>query len=154
MSSQLQALLLLIHLLGVVVWLGGMVFAHFVMRPAAVQVLEPPLRLRMLSAALQRFFRMVAIAVAAIIVTGAAVMGHVGFARAPVGWHVMLALGLLMAAVFVFIYAGLYPQLQRAVAESQWPVAAAAMDRIRKLVFINLCLGVVTVVASVSVRVV
>lgn len=154
MSPQLQALLLLVHLLGVVVWLGGMVFAHFVLRPAAVQVLEPPVRLRLLGAALQRFFRIVAVAVVAIVVSGAAIMGHVGFARSPVGWHVMLGLGLLMSAVFVFIYAGLYPQLQRAVAESQWPVAASAMDRIRKLVFINLCLGVVTVVAAVSVRVV
>lgn len=154
MSSSLHALLLLIHLLGVVVWLGGMVFAHFVMRPAVAQVLEPPVRLALLSVALQRFFGMVTVAVVAIVVSGLAIMASAGFARAPVGWHVMLALGLLMAAVFVFIVARPYPQLRQAVAAAQWPVAAAAMNRIRQLVFTNLCLGVATVVAAVSVRVV
>lgn len=153
MSSQVQALLLFIHLLGVVVWLGGMVFTHFVLRPAAVQVLEPPRRLPLLSAALQRFFLIVAFAVLAIVASGLAIMLSVGFAHAPVGWHVMLALGLLMAIVFAFIYGRLYPQLRTAVAGSQWPIAAAAMDSIRKLVFLNLCLGVLTVAAAVSVRV-
>ena len=152
MTSQVQAVLLLIHLLGVIVWLGGMVFAHFVLRPAAVHVLEPPSRLPLLSAALERFFRIVAIAIVAIVLSGMAIMVSVGFARSPVGWHVMLALGLLMAAVFVFIWVHLYPQLRSAVTGSQWPVAAAAMDRIRKLVFLNICLGVLTVAAAVSVR--
>ena len=152
MTSQVQAFLLLLHLLGVIVWLGGMAFAHFVLRPAAVRVLEPPSRLPLLSAALERFFRIVALAIVAIVLSGLAIMGSVGFARAPVGWHVMLALGLLMAAVFVFIWVRLYPPLRSAVAGSQWPAAAAAMDRIRKLVFLNLCLGVLTVAAAVSVR--
>ncbi len=152
MSPAVQALLLFIHLLGVVVWLGGMAFAHFAMRPAAIQTLEPPLRLPFLAAALGRFFHIVAVAVVAIVGSGLAAMGGVGFARAPVGWHVMMALGLVMAAVFAFIYGKTYPQLRQAVAKAQWPVAAAAMNTIRRLVFINLCLGVLTVAAAVSVR--
>jgi hypothetical protein len=41
MSSWMPALLLLAHLLGSIAWLGGMVFAHFAMRPAAHGRLHP-----------------------------------------------------------------------------------------------------------------
>ena len=37
------AALKLAHVLAVVVWIGGMVFAHFFLRPAALK-LEPPQR--------------------------------------------------------------------------------------------------------------
>ena len=152
MPGWLQALLLFAHLLGVVVWVGGMVFAHFVMRPVAVALLEPPRRLPLLSAALGRFFRIVAVAVVVIVLSGLALMGRAGLAHSPLGWHVMLAIGGVMAVVFVFIYGRLYPLLQQAVAEAQWPAAAAVLDRIRKLVLLNLGLGVLTVAAAVSVR--
>ena len=33
---------LLVHLLGVIVWVGGMFFAHMALRPSAAEVLEPP----------------------------------------------------------------------------------------------------------------
>jgi uncharacterized membrane protein len=152
MSGTVQALLLFVHVLGVVVWVGGMVFAHFVLRPAAVALLEPPARLPLLAAALSRFFRLVAVAVVAIVVSGLVLMGQVGFARAPVAWHVMLTVGTVMAAVFAFIYGVLYPRLRQAVAQAAWPVAAGALDRIRRLVLVNLWLGVFTVAAAVSVR--
>ena len=32
-----------LHVLAIVVWIGGMVFAHFFLRPAAAR-LEPPVR--------------------------------------------------------------------------------------------------------------
>ena len=40
---MLYAILKLVHLLAAIVWLGGMFFAHFFLRPAA-QTLEPALR--------------------------------------------------------------------------------------------------------------
>ena len=61
MSPTLQALLLFVHLVGVVVWVGGMVFAHFFLRPA-VAALEPAVRLRLMHDVLGRFFRAVLVA--------------------------------------------------------------------------------------------
>ena len=43
---MLYATLKLVHVLSLIVWIGGMVFAHFFLRPA-VQALEPPQRLRL-----------------------------------------------------------------------------------------------------------
>ena len=52
---MLYATLKLLHVLAIVVWIGGMVFAHFFLRPAAMQ-LPPPQRIPLMHGALQRFF--------------------------------------------------------------------------------------------------
>ncbi len=39
--------LLALHVLAVVIWVGGMFFAYNALRPAAAEVLEPPNRLKL-----------------------------------------------------------------------------------------------------------
>ena len=144
----MRAFLLLLHLSGVIIWVGGMFFAHFCLRPVAATQLPPPQRLPFLAAVLGRFFRVVALAVVVILVSGFARMVATGFAQAPLHWHMMSGLGLLMAAIFAVIYLLQYPRLKAAVAASDWPVAGAAMNRIRLLVATNLALGVVTLLVA------
>lgn len=148
----MYASLLFVHLASAVVWLGGMVFAHFALRPAAMQLLEPPARLPLMTLALGRFFRLVAVAVVAILLSGWLLIARVGLAQAPVGWHLMLAIGVLMALVFAFIYVRLYPALRAAVAAKQWAAGASVLNRIRGLVFVNLCLGFLAVAAAAYAR--
>ena len=50
----MTALLLFVHLIGIVFWVGGMAFAHFCLRPA-LPLLAPPERLRLMHAVLTRF---------------------------------------------------------------------------------------------------
>ena len=57
------AILKTIHLLSIIVWIGGMVFAHFFLRPA-VAMLEAPERVRLMHAVLGRFFNAVLVATA------------------------------------------------------------------------------------------
>jgi uncharacterized membrane protein len=152
MSLPVHLLLIFVHLLAAIVWLGGMVFAHFALRPAAVATLEPPLRLPLMVAALGRFFRIVAVAVVAILLTGFALLAQVGFAQAPAGWHAMATIGVVMSVNFAFIYARLFPRLSERVAARTWPDAAKVLDRIRSLVLVNLWLGVAAVAAAVFVR--
>jgi uncharacterized membrane protein len=149
---MLHQLLIGLHLLGAIAWIGGMFFAYFCLRPAAAEVLDPPRRLPLWAATLARFLHFTAIAVVVIIVTGATLFAQVGFARAPPGWHIMLALGLLMAALFAYVYLVLFPRLRAACAASTWPVAAQSLNRIRLLVGVNLALGLCVVVAAVSAR--
>jgi len=149
---MLRHALLDLHLLSVVAWVGGMFFAHFCLRPAAMETLEPPQRLSLWTATLKRFFRFVAVAVLLILLTGALLFLPVGFRAAPVGWHVMLALGVVMAGVFAYIYAGLYPKLVKNCQNSAWADAAQVQNRIRQLVSVNLALGVIAILAAVSAR--
>src|SRR5512143_1349882 len=44
--------MLLLHVLGVVVWVGGMFLMHVAVRPAAVELLQPPQRLQLLASVL------------------------------------------------------------------------------------------------------
>ncbi len=95
------AALKLAHVLAVMVWIGGMVFAHFFMRPAALK-LEPPQRIRLMHGALQRFFAAVLVAIVVILGSGVWMIGHaaktsvqagLGF-NMPLDWTIMATLGL------------------------------------------------------------
>lgn len=143
MSYQLW---LLAHLLGVVVWVGGMFFAHMALRPAAVETLEPPQRLPLLAAALGRFFNWVAVAIGVILVSGVAIMLIMKGAGGRLGWHIhaMTAIGLVMMAIFGHIRFVGFTRLTRAVAARDWPAGGAALGQIRKLVGVNLLLGLAT----------
>lgn len=149
---MLRQALLLAHLLGAILWIGGMFFAYMCLRPAAAEVLAPPQRLPLWAATFARFLPAAAIAVIAILASGIAMLAQIGFAQAPIGWTLMLLLGLLMSAVFAFVYAVLYPKLRAACAAAAWPQAARALDGIRRLVALNLLLGLLTVAAAISAR--
>lgn len=144
----MHPLLLLLHLTGVVVWLGGMFFALCCLRPVAAAQLPPPQRLALLAAVLGRFFVAVAFAVAAIVGSGLATLAATGFAAAPPHWHLMMALGLLMAAIFASIALRHYPRLTAGIAAQDWPQAGAAMERIRRGVVVNLVLGGLTLAVA------
>lgn len=150
----LHSTLQLVHLLSAIVWVGGMVFAHCFLRPAA-QSLEPPQRLRLMNDVLRRFFAAVLVAVAVLLASGGWMIGLAAQAPTPAGgrfamplaWTVMATLGLVMAAIFVYIRFVLYPPLARAVAAADWPAGGKAVARIRTWVVVNLVLGLAVVVA-------
>lgn len=149
---MLRHLLLLLHLLAAISWIGGMFFAYFCLRPAAAEVLQPPQRLPLWAATFARFLPAMAVAVTLLAITGVGLFVPVGFRAAPPGWHVMLGLGLAMAAVFLFVWLSLFPQLRAQVAASAWPAAGQVLNRIRQMVALNLALGVLVVLAAVSGR--
>ncbi len=151
MPAWLHGLLLLLHLGAALVWLGGMAFALSCLRPAAIETLEPGPRLRLMDAALRRFFAQIAWALPLLLASGAWLMAPAGRA-APLGWWLMAGLGLLMAAVFLVIRGRLYPQLRQQVEAAAWPAAAALLERIRRLVLLNLMLGALVLVAAVAAR--
>lgn len=145
----MKSLFHLLHIAGVIVWIGGMFFAHVCLRPVAAAQLPPPQRLPLLAAVLGRFFVAVAISIVAILASGLAIMLPVGMGNAPIHWHIMFTLGLVMTGIFAYIALGLHPHLKRGVAAQDWPSAGAAMNRIRGLVMTNLILGVTTVAVAI-----
>ncbi|CDM41509.1 MULTISPECIES: CopD family protein [Pseudomonadaceae] len=132
-----------LHLLAAVVWVGGMFFAWMILRPAAVDILEPPARLRLWLSVFKRFFVWVWIAVAVLPLTGVGMlhMSYSGFDAAPRYVHIMMGLYLVMLALFLRIQALQLPQLRRAVESENWPAGGEALGRIRKVVGSNLLIG-------------
>lgn len=141
----MRPILLFLHVAGVVIWVGGMFFAYVCLRPVAAAQLEPPQRLSLWAAVFERFFPWVWASVAAILATGLAMILQVGFASAPLNWHLMFGVGLLMMLIFFHVYFAPYGRLRRAVSAQKWPEGGAALNQIRQLVGINLALGVLTI---------
>lgn len=135
---------LFIHLLCAAFWVGGMATMHFAVRPSAVATLEPPLRLRMLAATLRRFFVGVDASVTLLFASGVGMIMAAGGFRG-LHWRIeaMMSIAIVMAAIYVYIRASVFRAMRRAVEESAWPVAAARLDTVRKLVTLNLVLGMV-----------
>ncbi len=152
---MIYATLKLLHILAIVVWIGGMVFAHFFLRPAAL-ALEPPLRIRLMHGALQRFFSAVLVAIVVVLASGLWMIGRmakesvqagIGFAM-PLDWTIMATLGIVMMGIFGHIRFALFKRLSVAVASSDWPAGGAALASIRTWVGINLAIGVVIIVLT------
>lgn len=139
-----------LHLIGVIVWVGGMVFAHFALRPSAQALLEPPQRLPLLAATLGRFFMWVTAAIVLILGSGIYLLGPTaGPAALPWGSKLMITVGVVMIAIFLYLRLVPFRQLGFHVAAKSWPAAGGAMARIRALVLTNLILGAIAVSVAI-----
>lgn len=147
---EITALLVALHVLAAVVWVGGMFFAYMALRPVAAALLEPPLRLPLWERTFGRFFPWVWVAVVLLPATGwALILGYFGgLAATPVRVHVMNGLGSVMVLIFLHVYFAPYRRLRAAVAAGDWPAGGRALAQIRRLVGLNLALGLV--VAAVA----
>lgn len=133
----------LLHLVAAVVWVGGMFFAHRVLRPAAL-ALDGPQRLGLWVRVFAGFFPWVGACILALLASGAAlVLGLGGMRTAGAHVHAMVAVGLVMMAVFGHLNFASRRRLERAVAAARWEEAAAALGSMRRLVGLNLVLGAV-----------
>ena len=145
---MLYALLKTVHVSSIILWLGGMIFAQFFLRPA-LATLAPPERLQLAHAVLRRFFAAVLWAASLTLVSGLWMIGRVAKASVqsggsfsmPLTWTVMASLGVLMVALFGHIRFALYPRFCAAVAAADWAQAADRLARLRQWVWVNLVLG-------------
>lgn len=152
---MIYATLKLVHVLAIIVWIGGMVFVHFFLRPAA-QMLESSQRVRLMHDTLRRFFSAVLVSVALVLATGLWMIGRVakesvqaglGFAM-PLNWTIMATLGIVMMLIFGHIRFSLFKRLSQAVTASDWLSGGAALASIRTWVGINLVIGVAIIVMT------
>ena len=144
----MNRILVLLHLLAVIVWIGGMFFAHVCLRPVAAAQLQPPQRLPLLAAILGRFFGVVGWALALLWGTGIIRFAQAG-AAIPVSWLAMAGIATIMTVVLALIVFLYHRPMVAAVAASDWPKAGEAMNSIRALVLMNLVLGFLTVAVAV-----
>jgi uncharacterized membrane protein len=147
----MREIALSLHVLGVVIWVGGMFFAHMALRPVALRLLEPAQRLPLWAGVFGRFFPWVWASVSLILGSGLYLLLAMGGFR-TVGWpvHLMFALGLAMTAIFLYIFFSPYRRLKQFVALRDWKGAADALARIRKAVGINLSLGILVILAATA----
>lgn len=146
------ALLKSIHLLALMVWIGGMFFALFCLRPA-LGLIDGPVRLRFMVQVLGRFLVWVGVAVGLLLLTGVAMWWLAMQAASAQGqrfampwpWAAMVSLGLLMVAVYAHIRWVLFARLCAAAQVPDPAAGAAALAGVRRWVTVNLVIGVLVV---------
>jgi uncharacterized membrane protein len=142
-----------LHTLAAVIWVGGMFFAYLVLRPSA-GALEPAIRLPLWQRVFSRFFPWVWLSIAVLLVSGFSMifMGLGGFGAVGTYVHAMTALGIVMMAIYAHLYFAPWKRFRRAVAAGDWPGAAKDLGQIRRIVAVNLTLGLLTVLIGASGR--
>ncbi|HET9112510.1 MAG TPA: CopD family protein [Burkholderiales bacterium] len=135
-----------LHVLSVVIWVGGMFFAYMALRPVAAERLEPPQRLNLWEGVFSRFFPWVWLSVALILGSGLFMMARIG--KPPVYVMAMFGLGVLMMLLYAHVFFAPFKRLKRAVSTQDWAAGGIALAQIRKAVGINLLLGLLTVAVA------
>jgi uncharacterized membrane protein len=143
-----------VHILSAVIWVGGMFFAYVVLRPS-MGVLEPPShRLKLWHQVFNRFFIWVWGAIALLTASGyyllIAVFGSV--ANAGLHIHLMYSIAMVMIILFFALYFGPYRRFVEAAGADDWPTAGEVLPSIRRIVGINLTLGLITAIIGASGR--
>lgn len=144
---------LFFHILAAVIWVGGMFFAHQMLRPAAGP-LEAVQRLPLWRRVFERFFPVVWLAIAALLASGygMVIWGFGGFAQIGPYVDIMQGLGIIMMMAFAHLYFAPWKRFRRALDAGDLPAAQKQLDQIRRIVGINLLLGLVTVVIGATGR--
>ena len=133
-----------LHLVCAVLWVGGMFFAYVVLRPSLAAI-DAPQRMLLHTQVFRKFFLVIWHAMPLILISGFVMLFVYmnGLRGAPWQIHAMLGLGLLMSAIFLAIVFGPYRQFRRTTDRTRM---AKSLDSIRKLIGVNLILGLITVI--------
>lgn len=150
----------LLHLIAGIVWMGGMTFMLFALRPAALASLDAQPRAMLMGQVWSRFYMWVLVAIVVLFATGThlytttfrAVKLATGQGSVPLGWNVMLVLGISMMLIFGHIYFAGFKKYKRALAAGEWSVAAKAAGLIHTMTLINFTLGWLAILAVRLIR--
>jgi uncharacterized membrane protein len=75
-----------------------------------------------------------------------------GMGGAPLYVHIMNGLGLLMVALYLHVFFAPYRKLKQAVEEEDWQTGGRQVARIRRVVAVNLTIGLVVMAVAVGGR--
>ncbi|MBW4024193.1 MAG: hypothetical protein HIU92_13875 [Proteobacteria bacterium] len=137
-----------IHLLSVVIWVGGMAFLMLVLRSGLMAV-EPTARVTLQGALFRRFFRTVWNVMPIAVISGLLLL-ILSYSHQPIPWPVMVMQtgGILMAAIFIGMFMVPNRRLQAKLASGT--ATAEDIVPVRRLVLLNLAIGTIILICVAS----
>jgi len=132
-------LALFLHLTGVTIWVGGIVFIR-------VCLVSPVLTTAQWAEALGNFFPLSWVSIALVVISGGFMLIVTGYAHAPLAWLLMAFIGTVMIAVYASLWFAPWTELRAALARGglAQAQAQAAAQRINKRLDITLVLAALT----------
>lgn len=151
-SVHTLSVMVTIHLLCAVIWIGSMFFSLFILK-AAAGPLDPPIRLKVTSTAITQFLKWVWVLAGALLGTGWFLVfksqgGFSNTAMWPLKIYAMLGLGHLMVLLFLVAYFGPFQKATQALKAGDNATAGANFMKIRKLVLVNFFTGLCLVLIA------
>ena len=126
---SLRLLVLFIHIVAVIVALGGSLFSTFALTPVLISELDPPARLRVSRRIIRRLGAIVLTSLAVLVVTGIFNVLFIG------GVSILLAIKLILVVVVIglalYQYGNIGTQIRRAAGPS--PEVAELQARFRRV---------------------
>ncbi|HCU88526.1 MAG TPA: hypothetical protein DGR97_01190 [Gammaproteobacteria bacterium] len=142
------------HILAAIIWVGGMFFAYVCLRPSLPGILKPPQPAQLWQAVLGRFFSWVWGAIIVLFTTGLwmGTTRYGGFLEWPHWLLTMFCLAITMSVLFMHVFYAPFKRLQQALNSNNLAMAVRSIGQIRRLVGVNLCLGLVVAVVGAAGR--
>lgn len=143
------AILVVLHLLFALIWVGGMFYAVLIQH-YAIQFLEAPKKIEYLVGALSRFFKWVWLSSIIVILSGWRLYMIIKAGGGDIQWHIhlMLSIGNIMFVIFVILYIFFFQKLKKAFLNKEFPIAAAILKKMRLIIITNLILGLTLVISG------
>ncbi len=155
MMNFFMSVAIMLHLLAALVWVGGMFFSYWILRPVFASQMIPPNELPPLWRQIyKRFFTYVWISIIVLFITGFWMMlyGLGGFGAVPISIHLMMTLAIIMVGIFVYIQFGPFQKMCQSIDTGDKQAAAAQMVKLRTVISINMYLGIFVVLMAAGSR--
>lgn len=147
-------LILFLHVLGGIVWIGGMIAIRLSVHPGLMEIKDDEERVRRTLAIVLRFFDLVIPFIIIILLTGLMISLGMGLSQTPLAKYVHIKEGIwtIMALVFVVIYTRAH-KARRAFANSDVAGAKKLLAPIaRYLLPTNIVLGILALAVGITLR--
>jgi uncharacterized membrane protein len=146
-------LLIAVHVLAAMFWVGGMAFAYLVLRPAAGP-LDAPVRLALWRRVFERFLPWVGIGIVALLISGYGMIFSMfgGFKGLPLYVNLMQGIGIVMMLLYLHMTFAPWKRLRAALDGGDVAAAGRSLNQIRMIVGINLLLGAVVILIATTGR--
>ncbi|MGB0989473.1 hypothetical protein CRV03_09305 [Arcobacter sp. F155] len=152
--NNFSSLIVFLHVLSAVVWLGGMIVMRFAVHYSMQKVDEPKIKLGRTLESLKRFFSMVIPSIIILLATAIIMIIALGFKGTELYSTVIAkeAIWIIMTVVFTIIYVK-RNQAQKAFDKGEFPLAKQKLEPIASfLIPLNIVLGLIAIYLGVTLR--
>ncbi|RXK03191.1 hypothetical protein CRV02_03440 [Arcobacter sp. CECT 8989] len=152
--NNFSSLIVFLHVLSAVVWLGGMIVMRFAVHYSMQKVDEPKIKLGRTLESLKRFFSMVIPSIIILLATAIIMIIALGFKGTELYSTVIAkeAIWIIMTVVFTIIYVR-RNQAQKAFDKGEFPLAKQKLEPIASfLIPLNIVLGLIAIYLGVTLR--
>lgn len=146
----MSAIAITLHVIAVIVWIGGMFLGVVAIRPALAE-LDVPTRARLFAGIVGRFLPWVWAAMVTLLGSGFYMVSTSfdgGISGTPWFVRLMMGLGLFMMMLMGHVSFAPFRRLKRALAAKDDALAAKAMKQMGLLMTVSLVLGLIVILAA------